>query len=127
LYKLLVVDDSSVIRGKIARCTKGQKFELVGQARDGLEALEIFHDKSPQVVTMDLTMPNMGGTECVAQMIASDPSVRILVISALADVETGIEALELGARGFLCKPFSDQQLNSALLDLVEGVHERAGN
>lgn len=127
MYKLLVVDDSSVIRGKIARCTKGHTFRLVGQARDGVEALDIFHRESPDVITMDLTMPNMGGIECVAQMIAMNPGVRILVISALADVETGIEALELGARGFLCKPFSDQQLTSALYDLVEGIYDRTGN
>ena len=67
-------------------------------------------------------MPKMDGIECIQQLIALDPHVRILVISALSDKATGIAALKKGARGFLCKPFTDQQLTAALVELTEDEH-----
>jgi two-component system chemotaxis response regulator CheY len=73
----------------------------------------------PTLVTMDLTMPEMDGAECVSQLVQRDPQLRILVISALADKLTAIEALERGASGFLCKPFTDRQLNDALRKLID--------
>lgn len=66
-------------------------------------------------------MPEMDGIRCVETIMKLDNTVRILVISALSDVSTGIEALEKGARGFLCKPFTDEQLNEALWELVEDM------
>jgi two-component system chemotaxis response regulator CheY len=68
---------------------------------------------------MDLTMPEMDGIACIQQLIALAPDLRILVVSALSDKATGIEALRQGARGFLCKPFTDQQLINALTELSE--------
>jgi two-component system chemotaxis response regulator CheY len=68
---------------------------------------------------MDLTMPEMDGSDCVAQLVERDPLIRILVISALADKLTAIDAIEKGACGFLCKPFTDRQLNDALYKLIE--------
>ncbi len=120
MLKLLVVDDSNVIRRKIERSCNSSKFQIVGLARNGVEAVRIAKETSPDVVTMDLTMPEMDGIECVEKIINMKPDTRILVVSALSDVETGILALEKGARGFLCKPFDEQRLNSALAELVEG-------
>jgi two-component system, chemotaxis family, chemotaxis protein CheY len=117
-HRLLVVDDSNVIRRRIERCNEVPEIEVVGAARDGLEALELHAQLRPTLVTMDLTMPQMGGTECVATLVQRDPQLRILVISALADKLTAIEALEKGASGFLCKPFTDRQLNEALRKLI---------
>jgi two-component system chemotaxis response regulator CheY len=90
----------------------------VGAARNGLEALEMHALLHPTLVTMDLTMPAMDGAECVAKLVQRDPELRILVISALADKLTAIDALEKGASGFLCKPFSDRQLNDAMRKLI---------
>jgi two-component system, chemotaxis family, chemotaxis protein CheY len=64
-------------------------------------------------------MPEMDGGECVARLVERDPNILILVISALADKLTAIEAIEQGASGFLCKPFTDRQLNEALRKLIE--------
>ncbi|MFT5083380.1 MAG: two-component system chemotaxis response regulator CheY [Lentisphaeria bacterium] len=122
MLKLLVVDDSNIIRRKIQRACINETFEVVGLAGNGIEALRQFGDLGPEVVTMDITMPHMDGIECVEEMIGRNPNVRILVVSALADKATGIEALEKGARGFLCKPFSDKQLSDALYELSEDIH-----
>ena len=117
-HRLLVVDDSNVIRRRIERANELPQIEFVGAARNGLEALEMHALLHPTLVTMDLTMPAMDGGECVAQLVQRDPQLRILVISALADKLTAIDALEKGACGFLCKPFSDRQLNDAMRKLI---------
>jgi two-component system chemotaxis response regulator CheY len=117
-HRLLVVDDSNVIRRRIERANELPQIEFVGAARNGLEALEMHALLHPTLVTMDLTMPAMDGAECVAKLVQRDPTLRILVISALADKLTAIDALEKGASGFLCKPFSDRQLNDAMRKLI---------
>lgn len=117
-HRLMIVDDSNVIRRRIERVHDLLGIEFVGAARNGREALELHAKVQPTIVTMDLTMPEMDGTECVARLVERDPNIRILVISALADKLTAIDAIEKGASGFLCKPFTDRQLNEALRKLI---------
>ena len=117
-FKLLIVDDSSIMRRRIERSQQFEELELVGTAGDGVQALELFRRTDPDLVTMDLTMPQMDGIECISRLVALKPAVRILVISALADKATAIEAMEKGANGFLHKPFTDRQLNEAFAELL---------
>ena len=117
-FKLMIVDDSNIMRRRIERSNQFDELELVGTAGNGVEALEIFRKTDPDVVTMDLTMPQMDGIECISKIVALKPAVRILVISALADKATAVEAMEKGANGFLNKPFTDRQLNEAIADLM---------
>lgn len=119
--RLMIVDDSNVIRRRIERCQRIDGLEVVGAASNGVEALAMFVDLDPDVVTMDITMPHMDGIECVERMVNLKPGVLILVISALADKATAVEAMEKGANGFLNKPFNDRQLNDALLELLGGA------
>jgi two-component system chemotaxis response regulator CheY len=117
-YKLMIVDDSNIMRRRIERSQQFDELELVGTAGNGLEAIEIFRKMDPDVVTMDLTMPQMDGIECISKLVELKPAIRILVISALADKATAVEAMEKGANGFLNKPFTDRQLNEAIADLI---------
>jgi len=119
VLKLMVVDDSNIIRNKIKRAHDSHQFDLVATACSGVEAVRLFSQHHPDVVTMDLTMPEMDGIACIERIIRLNPDVRILVVSALSDKATGIEALEKGARGFLLKPFTEQQLADALEELME--------
>lgn len=116
--KLLIVDDSNVIRRRIERCQQIEHLQVVGLASNGAEAIEVFRRTDPDVVTMDITMPQMDGIECVERLVAIKPDVLILIISALSDKATAVEAMEKGANGFLNKPFSDRQLNEALEELI---------
>jgi len=116
--KLMIVDDSNIMRRRIERSQRFEQLELVGTAGNGLEALELFKKTDPDVVTMDITMPQMDGIECIARLVAMKPAVRILVVSALADKATAVEAMERGANGFLNKPFTDRQLNEAIAELM---------
>ena len=117
-HRLLIVDDSGIMRRRIERSQQLEGLELVGSASNGLEALELFRRTDPDVVTMDITMPQMDGIECIERLVALKPAVRILVISALADKATAVEAMEKGANGFLNKPFTDRQLNEAFTELL---------
>jgi two-component system chemotaxis response regulator CheY len=116
--KLMIVDDSNIIRRRIERSQQIARLEVVGAASNGREAVDLFRRMRPDVVTMDLTMPEMDGVECVQELVAIDPKVLILVVSALADKATAVDAIEKGANGFLCKPFTDRQLNDALEELL---------
>jgi two-component system, chemotaxis family, chemotaxis protein CheY len=116
--KLMIVDDSNIMRRRIERSQQFEELELVGTACNGLEAIELFRKMDPDVVTMDLTMPQMDGIECIENIVKIKPAVRILVISALADKATAVEAMEKGANGFLNKPFTDRQLNEAIAELI---------
>lgn len=119
MYRMLIVDDSNIIRRNIERGRDSEKFDVVGSACDGAQAVALFKQLLPDVVTMDLTMPNMDGLECIENLVKIKPDVRVLVVSALSDKATGIEALEKGAKGFLCKPFDEDKLSEALKELVE--------
>jgi two-component system chemotaxis response regulator CheY len=121
--RLMIVDDSNMIRSRISRVVQNgglPNVSLVGLARNGAEALRIARSAQPDVVTMDLTMPEMDGIECIQEMLRILPRTSILVVSALSDKSTAIQALRLGARGFVAKPFSDDELTLALLDVMEG-------
>ncbi|MEM7253850.1 MAG: response regulator [Pseudomonadota bacterium] len=117
----MIVDDSNIIRRRIERSNQNHRLNVVGTAANGLEALDVFKDTDPDVVTMDITMPEMDGIECVERLVGLDPSILILVVSALSDKATAIEALKKGANGFLCKPFTEKQLNEALAELLRGA------
>jgi two-component system, chemotaxis family, chemotaxis protein CheY len=119
-WRLLIVDDSNIIRRRIERSQQFAALEVVGAAANGVEALELFRKTDPDLVTMDLTMPQMDGIECIEKLVQWKPAVRILVISALADKATAVDAMEKGANGFLNKPFTDRQLNEALAALITG-------
>ena len=120
--KLLIVDDSSVIRSRIARVTGNSQLtdlNIIGLAKNGHEAIRMCNVVLPDLITMDLTMPEMDGVSCIKQLLAQHPQLNILVISALSDRTTAIQALKLGARGFINKPFTDKQLLDALLEFNE--------
>lgn len=115
MAKLLIVDDSNVIRSRIERIYDGdQNVQIMGKASNGHEAVEFINNERPDIVTMDLTMPEMDGISCISEIMAVDKTIKVLVVSALSDKATGIEALSKGARGFLCKPFTDIELKQAL-------------
>ena len=120
--RLLIVDDSNMIRTRISRVVQGgglKNVAVVGLAKNGLDAVRIAKVARPDVVTMDLTMPEMDGIECIAALLKYDPKINILVVSALSDKSTAIAALKLGARGFVAKPFTDEELQMALLDVSD--------
>ena len=121
-FKLMIVDDSMITRNRIARAVADERLahvNVLGFARDGDEAIRIGKEKKPDLVTMDLTMPRLDGSECISALVSLLPNVRILVVSALSDKITAIKAIKRGAHGFLHKPFDDEAIIVALSQLTK--------
>lgn len=116
---LMIVDDSNIIRSRIERVFNDGSVNIVATAENGVQALEKFQQYKPDLITMDLTMPQMDGLECIQKIVALGTGVSILVVSALADKATALQALQYGARGFICKPFNEDELRNALNRLIE--------
>jgi len=119
--KILIVDDSSIIRKIIQKSLTGNQFDLVGIAGNGASALELFKDKQPHIVTLDITMPEMNGLTVLEEMIKIDPKVKVIVISALSDKATGIHAIKKGAKSFIPKPFTTEDVQKTILKLAESI------
>lgn len=117
-YTLMIVDDSNIIRNRIERSFSNSDIKIIATASNGVEALDKFMAMKPDLITMDLTMPQMDGLECIKKIVAHGTGVSILVVSALSDKATGLQALQHGARGFICKPFSEEELATALNRLI---------
>lgn len=116
--KLLVVDDSLVVRNAVERAVQGGAIAEVLRAENGRRAVELFREHRPQLVTMDLTMPELDGLGAIREIVAIDPDAAILVISALNSHRVAFEAIRLGASGFLTKPFTEVEVAEAIGELI---------
>ena len=116
--RLLIVDDSNIIRRAIAAYSEGLALSLVATASDGRTALDLLDEHQPDLVTMDITMPNLDGLSCLREIMRRRPETRVLIVTALSDPATGLQALKLGAAGFLPKPFTREQLRDELLHIM---------
>ncbi|MEM0940703.1 MAG: response regulator [Bacteroidota bacterium] len=117
--RLLIVDDSSVMRRTIEKNLKEYDLEIIGQAANGMEALEIIKNEMPEVITLDITMPEMDGIACLEEIMKIHPAAKVMMITALADKHTGLTALDKGARGFMFKPVNSEDLAKAFDKLLK--------
>ena len=117
---LLIVDDSMIIRKAISQFAKRKGHTVVGEAGNGLEALEMFQINRPDAITMDITMPEMDGLECIRKIMEIDDTVKIVVVSALIAQENMLDAMNSGAKGFIQKPFNDEKLENVFKILSQG-------
>jgi two-component system chemotaxis response regulator CheY len=119
--KLLIVDDSNIMRRAIEKYLSDFNLELVGTAGDGEAAVALFLQHLPDMVTLDITMPKMDGLACLDEIMKIKPTAKVLVISALKDPATGLQALKKGAKGFLSKPFTKDELRIEFEAIIGGV------
>jgi two-component system chemotaxis response regulator CheY len=89
-------------------------FEVVGEADSGLQAVEKYRQLKPDLVTMDIVMPDMGGIEAVREICKSDPEARILMCSAMGQQALVVEAIQAGAKDFVVKPFQPSRVLEAV-------------
>ena len=109
--KILIADDSRVASHLLREIIESiENCEVVGNARTGEESIELYMQFSPHLVTMDLSMPGMGGMEAIRQIIASDPSAKVVVVSSMGGAQDKLlEALEAGALSVISKPFDEEK------------------
>ena len=116
--KVLIVDDSFIIREAIHKHLKHFNIEVVGTAENGKVALELFKEKDPDVVTLDITMPEIDGLTVLAEMLKIKQDIKVMVVTALSDKATGLKAIKLGAKSFLPKPFTPEKIQESFQRLV---------
>ena len=119
---ILIVDDAAFMRMMIKNIVTKHGYEVVGEAENGKVALELYKQKKPDLVTMDITMPEMGGIEGVKAIRAYDPNANIIICSAMGQQSMVMEAIQAGAKDFIVKPFQQDRI----LQAIERVLSRSG-
>ncbi|HAW51123.1 MAG TPA: DNA-binding response regulator, partial [Flavobacteriales bacterium] len=119
--RILVTDDEIVVReGIVAILSLQPAFEVVGEASDGLEAIEIAHRTKPDVVLLDMAMPRQDGLTTIPVLKELLPDVRILVLTSFAESDTVYKAIKSGALGYMLKDARREQLIQAIHDVAKG-------
>jgi two-component system, chemotaxis family, chemotaxis protein CheY len=103
--KILVVDDAQFMRMMLKNILVGAGYEVAGEAENGVQAIERYRSLKPDLVIMDMIMPEMGGIDAVREIVKLDPDARVLMCSAMGQQALVVEAIQVGARDFIVKPF----------------------
>jgi two-component system chemotaxis response regulator CheY len=111
---VLIVDDLTFIKMVLRDLVEKAGFRVVGEASDGVEALNQFRDKRPDVVLLDITMPKMDGLSTLRKMLEIDPRANIIMCSALGQQQLILQAIQQGAKDFIVKPFRPERVISAI-------------
>ncbi len=111
---VLVVDDAAFMRVSIKNMISKHGFEVVGEAENGAMAVEKYKELNPDIVTLDITMPEMTGLEALKEIMKINPSAVVVMCSALGQESMVREAVVAGAKGFVVKPFKEDVIVSAL-------------
>lgn len=132
--RLLVVDDAMIMRKLICDAAIEAGWKIAGEACNGEEAVSLYESLHPDLVTMDLVMPVMGGNEALRRIRAADPDARVVVVTALDQRQTVAESIGDGAIDFIVKPFDRMRLieflkkvQASLLNTVQGHPEIASD
>jgi two-component system chemotaxis response regulator CheY len=120
--RILIADDALFMRNMLREIFVKAGFQVVGEAANGVEAIERYHELRPDLVTMDIVMPLKSGIEALQQITREDPDARVVMCSALGQEALVIEAVQAGAKDFIVKPFKEERV----LDVVRRVTKRQG-
>ena len=120
--KVLIVDDAMFMRNMIAEIFNGKKYkeedyQVVAEAENGIEAVEKYKEHNPDIVTMDIVMPEMTGIEALKEIMGLDSGANVIMCSALGQDSLVMEALDAGAKDFIVKPFQPEKV----LDVVTRI------
>lgn len=110
MAKILIVDDSIIMRKNLEYLLKQEGHEVVGQAINGKQAVSMYETLHPDLVTMDISMPMMSGTDAVTEIIKLDPLAKIVMISAINQKQMVFEAIKNGAKHYIVKPIEVENL-----------------
>jgi two-component system, chemotaxis family, chemotaxis protein CheY len=114
MENVLIVDDSKLMRTAIQKMVERLGLTVVGVAVDGVEAIEKYKELKPDIVTLDLTMPELDGEKCILEMMKYKSDSKIIVVSALKDDKTRNELIEKGAFAYIPKPLREESLREIL-------------
>jgi two-component system, chemotaxis family, chemotaxis protein CheY len=114
MARVLVVDDAAFMRKMVSDALTKGGHEVVGEAGNGVEAIAQYQALKPDLVTLDITMPEKDGLAALADIMAADPSAKVVMCSALGQESKVLEAIKLGAKDFVVKPFQPDRVIDAV-------------
>jgi two-component system chemotaxis response regulator CheY len=118
MAKIMIVDDAAFMRITIKNMLQKSEHEVVGEAENGRVAVEKYRELKPDIVTMDITMPEMDGLAALKAIRAEDPNAKIIMVSAMGQEAMVRDAVLNGARGFIVKPFKEDGILAAINKLL---------
>lgn len=112
--RVLIVDDAAFMRMMLKDILTKNGYQIAGEAPNGLKAVELYKLEKPDVVTMDITMPEMDGIQALKEIKAVDPNARVIMCSAMGQQAMVMEAIKSGAKDFIVKPFQPERVLESL-------------
>ncbi len=111
---ILIVDDAAFMRAMLKRILKAAGYEIVGEAVNGREAVQLYEELNPDLVTLDMVMPEMGGMEALQAIRGRDHEAKVVIVSAVDQRENLLEAIRSGATEYIVKPFDESRVMKAV-------------
>ncbi len=118
MTKVLIIDDAKFMRMTLANLFKEHQFNVVGMAENGEEGVKLYKETSPDIVTLDITMPVMDGLQALKEIINFDPAAKVIMCSAMGQQKLVVKAIELGAKDFIVKPFDEKRVIETVNQIV---------
>lgn len=117
---VVIADDNDMMRGILRGMLRGEEYEIIGEARNGLHAVDMVERLKPDIVCMDVVMPEKNGVEALAEIKTKRPETEVIMVTSNSDPETVQESIQNGASGFIIKPFNAARV----LDTLKRVSSR---
>lgn len=121
--RVLIVDDAAFMRMMIKNILLDGGYEVVGDAENGIQAVEMYNELKPDLVTMDITMPEKDGITALKEIFDHDPDANVIMCSAMGQQALVIEAIQSGAKDFIVKPFRPERVLEAINKVMETNHQ----
>ncbi|MGD9679092.1 MAG: response regulator [Vulcanibacillus sp.] len=118
MANILIVDDSTISRINLKKILVAEGHKIVGEGSNGIDAVEKYSQLKPDILTLDITMPEMNGIEALKIITSNDPSANVIMISALNQNNKILEALEIGAKNYIAKPYEPNQVLNAIKEIL---------
>ena len=118
MYKGIIVDDAAIMRQRL-RAILEHDFEIVAEASNGKEGMEAYSKFVPDFLTLDISMPEMNGLDALKKIITGHPDAKIIIVSAVGQKQIVFEALSMGAKDFIIKPFEPERVHKSVKRLFE--------
>ncbi len=122
---VLIVDDAIFMRRMLRDIFTADEFEIIGEAKDGVEAVEKYKELNPDLVTMDIVMPFKSGIEATKEILEHDSQATIVMCSALGQESLVLEAIDAGAADFIVKPFNPEDVQRVVKKALSGERREA--
>ena len=116
--RVLIVDDSSIMRKMIRNTLESGNHQIVGEAKNGKDAVTMYKDLNPDLVTMDIAMPDLDGVQSAQKILKSFPEAKIIVVSAQNQQVLVISAVKAGVKNFIIKPIKAEKIKQAISDIT---------